>query len=191
MAERDFLETFKVPPVAYNFVDQMVTEVEQRFLARMAGKEFTAPEVVDLVSELRGEPASEQEAAMVLRQGYKRGSLNLLDEERMLYAVSDFFVRLDVFSVTETEVYRRFPKEVRRQLNTLYLERYVGGLDRMADTPTLDEVVPLEELTERIERDERQIYLSPCDCRALAGECEKPTLTCLSYRTVPGSYASR
>lgn len=191
MASQAFIEAFKVPSEALDVVDQMIKPAVQGFLAKQAGQPFSAQEVAGEIEQLRGEKVMPEEVDLLLRYGYEHGFLNLVDEQEPRYEVADFFVFLDVFSVREQETYSAFPAETRKALNELYLERYVGGLDRMADTPTLDEVVPLEEMVRRIEEDERQIYLSHCDCRCLAGDCEKPTLTCLSYRTVPGSYASR
>lgn len=67
---------------------------------------------------------------------------------------------------------------------------------------TEDEVLPVDEVVERILADGRPLYLSPCDCRALHGHALEPggldslsgdrtEPVCLSYRTAPGSFASR
>ena len=187
MTKTDFLAAFCVPKVALGVVDEMVTDAEQHFVAEMAGRTFTARTAARLVSKLRGQTTPLAQVKALLYGAYKRGILNLV--ERGKYVVADFFVRLDVFCVTEPETYARFPNRTQEALNALYLQRYIEEFGGMNGRFTQDEVVPLEVLVARIETDERPLYLSPCDCRALAGGGE--WMVCLSYRTAPGSYASR
>lgn len=191
MANPNFIKAFKVPEEAYTVIDQMLSKREQDFIEQMEGAEFTVTEASKTIEKVYKKTFSDEELIVFLREKYTKGLLNLTDEKLKCYKIADFFVFLDVFSVTQQRIYQSFSSETRKALNELYLERYVKGLDKNSEYPTLDEVVPLNQMIERIEKDERQIYLSPCDCRALAGDCDKPILTCLSYRTAPGSYASR
>ncbi len=190
--EAAFIKLFGVPEEGLAMAQAMVNEEEQAFALHMGREAFFPARAQMVLGSLRDGEVSGEETAHFLAQGYRRGYLNLCDEETQQYALADFFVRLDIFSVSEPEVYQSFPPGTWEALNRLYLQRYLDGLDDAAQTPTLDEVLPMEELLKRMEADERQIYLSPCDCRALAGQvCGKPLNTCLSYRTAPGSYASR
>lgn len=106
------------------------------------------------------------------------------------YTLSDFYGRLDVFVVTEPERYSSFDPERRRALDEWYFNAYCARLNPDV-SPTEDAVLPLAEVLDRIEQDPRQLYLSPCDCRSVAGNCEKPRLTCLSYRSGPNTFAGR
>lgn len=223
MASAEFIRRFGVPDAAVGVVDSMIAPMEQDFLAQLPeGRWFSPVKARPWLTKAAGRDIDADEAKAVLRRGYERGLLDLQKLPFGVdYRLGDFFTFLDVYCVAEPERWAAVPWETRRVLDAAYLERYMVGLDveagsgpgitagrppaRASDeqlyeigqdagvVPTLDEILPLNEVLERVLADERPVYLSPCDCRALnTGDgTQEGEQYCLSYRTAPGSYASR
>jgi NAD-dependent dihydropyrimidine dehydrogenase PreA subunit len=182
---QSFLQAFAVPQVAYSVIDRIVLPEEQRVIESLKSAFFSENDVPDgfasaaykrgifSIAEESGDGAS----------GAEKSVPNNLNNR---YTLSSFYGRLDVFSVSETETYRSFPAETRKALNDWYFDAYYKQLSSPQDT-----VITLEEACSRIDKDQRQIYLAPCDCRSLAGDCGKLLETCLSWRSGANTFAGR
>lgn len=193
-----FYRIFKVPEAAYPVIDAIVSPSEQRLiclLKKLKEKEFTVEDVERGLRETGGSFQNSETARDFTERAYQRGIFSMViaetsEAEADRYTLSDFYGRLDVFVVTEQERYRSFAPERRRALDEWYFEAYYGRLGP-DPAPTEDAVLPLAEALVRIEQDARQLYLSPCDCRSLTGDCGKLRETCLSYRSGPNTFAGR
>lgn len=197
MASAEFIRRFGVPQVAEGVIDEMIPPMEQDFLVQLPeGGWFSPQRARPWLTKAAGRDIDTDEAGALLRLAYERGVLEMqqlsFGED---YRLSDFFTFLDVFSVAEPERWTAMDKGLRRTLDEAYLARYLAGLGQSTPDglPTEDEVLPLAEVVERVLADERPVYLSACDCRALHTGDGAPggAQYCLSYRTAPGSYASR
>ncbi|MDR2193347.1 MAG: 4Fe-4S dicluster domain-containing protein [Treponema sp.] len=192
-----FYRVFKVPEVAYPVIDAIVSPLEQRLICLLNKGRFTVDDVEQAFWDIEGSSRSGESARDFAGRAYRRGIFSLVIPETGeagpdRYTLSDFYGRLDVFVVTEQERYRSFDPERRHALDEWYFNAYCARLNPdPAVSPTEDAVLPLAEVLARIEQDPRQLYLSPCDCRSLSGNCGKPQLTCLSYRGGPNTFAGR
>ncbi|HCD43023.1 MAG TPA: 4Fe-4S ferredoxin, partial [Lachnoclostridium sp.] len=178
-----FIKKFQIPEAAYSNLDKLFTPEEIDFVSRMEQKVFSEEDVRAMgFSDPKG----------FLENSYKRGIVSLSDEEKGTFRISDFYNRLDIFSISETETYRSFSKEDREALDEWYFDAYCSGLDPDPDRPpTADEVMPLDEVLDFIDKQERPVYLNYCDCRSLRGDCGLPTKTCITYKNGLNSFAHR
>jgi ferredoxin len=132
------------------------------------------------------------DAEQFLKNSYRRGIISVVDLEKGSYKISNFYGRLDIFSISETDTYKKFPLEARDSLDEWYFEAYYKGLNQNPEVrPTDDEILPLEEVLSFIDGQERPVYLNYCDCRSLRGDCGLSTKTCITYRDGINSFAHR
>ncbi len=178
-----FIKKFQIPEAAYSSFDRMFTEEEIDFVSRMERETFTEEDVEALGIE-RGK--------QFIENAYRRGIISAADPEGRTYRISDFYSRLDIFSISETEIYKSFPEKDRRDLDSWYFETYCSGLDQNLElTPTEDEILPLDQVLAFIDRQDRSVYLNYCDCRSLRGDCGLPTKTCITYKNGINTFAHR
>jgi ferredoxin len=192
-----FYRTFKVPEVAYPVIDVIVSPMEQHLICLLKKERFTVDDIARELREIDSLFCNDESARDFTGRAYHRGVFSMVipansEVKSNWYTLSDFYGRLDVFVVTESEQYRSFDPEQRHALDDWYFNAYCERLNsNPAVSPTEDAILPLMEVLDRIEQDSRQLYLSRCDCRSLTGDCGKPLLTCLSYRSGPNTFAGR
>lgn len=183
MSLENFIEKFKIPEVAYPFINKIFTKEEIDFVDRMEKDVFTNHDV----EEITGSNADE-----FIKDSYRRGVISIADEAAGKYMISNFYSRLDIFSISEQEVYRSIPKDDQTAMDAWYFEAYYKGLiPDLNVRPTDDEILPLDKVLEFIDTQDRPVYLNYCDCRSLRGECGKPTKTCITYKDGINSFAHR
>lgn len=177
------IEKFNIPQAAYANIDQFFTDEEISFISKLEKEHFTQEDL-----RAMGIANAEQ----FLADSYRRGIVSVEDEEKGIYRISDFYHRLDIFSITETAVYAGFSQEDREALDEWYFASYCASLDPDPScSPTEDEILPLHEVLAFIDRQERPVYLNHCDCRSLRGDCGLPTRTCITYKDGPNSFVHR
>ena len=177
-----FLSTFKVPDVAVSVIDRIVSADDIGFVEALATEVFTVEDARTALVESTGEPWSEARVAEFLDGAYRRGVIRLLDESFTRFAMGSFYDRLEVFVVTEPETYHALSRETQVALDGWYLEAYMDSLGD-EQRPTSDRVVSRDEAITYVDTIERPIWLNRCDCRTLAGRCDKPVDTCISFRS--------
>jgi len=188
MDEKVVIEKFKIPKEAYDVISYILSEEEVSFIAKIDKDTFTAQDVVELADSNQ----ILEQAQEFLKNGYKRGVFVKVGERADTYGLSSFYGRLDVFAISETDRYRSLTQEQRKRLDAWYFGDYEASLDTdLRVRPTSDEVLPLEKVLEFIEKQDRTIYLNPCDCRAIAGKCDKPIFTCITYRNGLNTFSDR
>lgn len=183
MSLENFIKKFKVPKVAYPFVNKIFVKEEIYFIDKMDKDIFTKQDVEKIIGS---------NVDAFIKDSYRRGIISFVDEAGSTYKIADFYSRLDIFSISEQEVYRSIPKEDQIAIDAWYFETYYNGLDPdLSVRPTEDEILPLDKVVKFIDANDRPIYLNYCDCRSLSGECGKPTKTCITYRNGINSFAHR
>ncbi|HEY8805498.1 MAG TPA: hypothetical protein VIM42_10420 [Clostridium sp.] len=166
MSLETFIGKFQIPKVAYPFINKIFTKEEINFVDKMDKDIFTKQDVEESI----GSNADE-----FIKDSYRRGIISLLDEVTSTYKIADFYSRLDIFSVSEQEIYRSIPKKGQIAMDAWYFESYYNGLDPNLNVrATEDEILPLDKVLEFIDAQNRPVYLNYCDCRSLGGECGKP-----------------
>ncbi|MDR2489886.1 MAG: 4Fe-4S binding protein, partial [Spirochaetaceae bacterium] len=177
---------FAIPPLAAldACLDVIIQPHEQRIIQEIAAADGS-------------DGASMDVAAL-----YRRGILDIAGEPESAYTaprykLADFYTRLEVFVITEHDAWRRLPRAVRQEIDAWYFDAYYSRLAISAETPpTEDAVFTLDETLAFIDRETRQPYLAPCDCRSLANElygpsCGKPLEVCISFKNGPNTGAHR
>lgn len=183
MSIENFIEKFQIPVAAYPFINKIFTKDEIDFVDRIDKDIFVKQDVEEIV----GCNADE-----FINESYRRGIVSIVDETAGTYRISNFYSRLDIFSISEQEAYGSIPEEGRIALDSWYFEAYYNGLDADLNVrPTKDEILPLEKVLEFIDTQDRPVYLNHCDCRSLGGECGKPTRTCITYKNGINSFVHR
>ncbi|OCA98577.1 4Fe-4S binding protein [Clostridium beijerinckii] len=180
---QNFIKKFQIPEVAYPFINKIFTKEEIEFVDKMDKDTFTKKDIEKIIDENSDE---------FIKNSYRRGVISLVDEETSTYKIANFYSRLDIFSISEQEVYRSIPKEDQLAMDAWYFKAYYDVLDPdFSVRPTEDEILPLNKVLEFIDTQDRPVYLNYCDCRSLRGECEKPTKTCITYRNGINTFAHR
>ncbi|MDC7288747.1 4Fe-4S binding protein [Blautia schinkii] len=187
---KKIIEKFQIPPEAEDIVEKVLEPLECELLSGWEGGDsFTLDELVDFLAAAQLLTDSETAESFVQRC-FVRGVLDKAEGGR--YRFGTFYGRLDIFATSESEAYRMLPQTKRQELDDWYFQRYLERLGSDSGVnPTADEVLPLDEVLSFIENKEEQPYLALCDCRMLTGECNSPTLTCITYRTADNSFVSR
>jgi Pyruvate/2-oxoacid:ferredoxin oxidoreductase delta subunit len=183
-----FCELFGVPELnaARKHIDRIVTPPEQEVLLALGQGSFTAEE------------ADRIGGAGFTVKAYRRGVLSL-EGSGPYYRAAGFYTRLEIFAVSEPELYRNLDVEDQREIDEWYFDTYYKSLEIKAGAPpTADAVLTLAEAVTFIENETRQAYLVNCDCRSLAAGavphesvCGKPLEVCISFRNGPNSNAHR
>lgn len=184
-----FLAAFGVPEAAEAVIDRMVSADEMALIAAVAEqglRVFTAGDAARIFSGR--EPAGG--VPVFLEAAWRRGVLLREGEDPTRYRAGSFYSRLDTFAVTQTQEFLALSTQTRCNLDDWYFEAYVAQLGD-APSPTADRTVTLAQACEEVDRQEGGIWLNPCDCRLLAGNCGKPTDTCITFANGPNSLVRR
>lgn len=187
---KEFLKLFEVPEAARPIIDRIVEGEEIALVEEFGNRSFSLDEAFVARGRWSRKARSLVQVDVFLRRAYKRAVLSLEAESFARYKASNFYGRLDVFAVTESEAYGELPSETRKALDDWYFGAYISKLGD-AIRPTEDRIVGLEEAYAIVEREDRPIWLNGCDCRILAGNCDMPTETCISFRSGINTMAHR
>jgi NAD-dependent dihydropyrimidine dehydrogenase PreA subunit len=183
MSLENFIKKFQIPEAAYPFINKIFTKDEIDFVDKVDKDVFTKQDA----EEITGNNADK-----FIKDSYRRGIISFVDEAAGTYKIADFYSRLDIFSISEQEAYRSIPREGRIAMDAWYFEAYYNGLNPDLNVrPTEDKILPLDEVLEFIEGEDRPIYLNYCDCRSLGGECGKPAKTCITYKNGINTFSHR
>ena len=98
----NFIKKFQIPKVAHPSINKIFTKEEINFVDKMDKDIFTKQDVEKII---------ESETDVFIKDSYRRGVISLVDEATNTYKIADFYSRLDIFSISEQEVYRSIPKE--------------------------------------------------------------------------------
>lgn len=189
-----FYEKYQVPADVRQYVPRLFTKKEITF-AIAAPENFGVADIEEIFrnTEFEGSIQNSENAKQYLTEEYQRGFINLVDETRTRWKLSDYAAFMDVYVVREYEDYvNRFSKQERKDIDIKYFNAsFVPKEQHPEYAPTNDEVFTLQEILDFVDRKEGQIYLNNCDCRSFAGDCGKLRLTCISYRGGINTYADR
>ena len=176
-----FISKFKVPEVAINLINEIFLPEEIKLVEALDNESFTISDLKIAFLEKYKEEWLEENIKLLLEKSYKRGIINLIDENFREFKLNTFYTRLDIFAMTEPDKYLAFPKETRKAIDSWYFNEYINGLGN-EERPSEDRVGTMQEALDYIDSVDKPIWLNRCDCRTLAGNCDKPTDTCISFR---------
>lgn len=176
----NFIETYGVPEAAIGVIDVFVSPEEKLLIEALESREFTVETARDALEKHTGRAWDLASVENLVVKAYRKAVLELVDEDAQTYRIGAFYSQLDTFAVSQTNDFLYLPPEVRKALDEWCFSLYLGSLSK-EEQPTADKVLSLEETLELIEATEHGIWLEPCDCRILAGKCDKPVEVCLSF----------
>ena len=176
-------EKFEIPKEAQEFTDIFFTEDDINVINAVDKDDFSAEDVKQVVEDANG----------YLDDAYKRGVVSFLDRANGRYKLNNFYGFLDVFVVTQKEKYHsQLTRAQRGAIDDWYFGAYIKRLDPdYSKPPTEDVILTLEESLEYIDKDDRQLFWTHCDCKCLLGDCGLPTKVCLSYYVGDNAYSDR
>lgn len=174
--EKIIVNKFNIPEVAVSLIDFFFTEADKEFITNQKEDTFKSNDILK----------------DYLTDAFNRGIISKTDSSGDYYQLNDFWGLLDVFCVSQTEKYHTLSREIRRQLDQLYFDKYYSDLDSdLSRRPTSDKVLTLEEMLQFIDGLEEPLYWSYCDCKCLGGDCGLPSHTCINYAPGINSFAAR
>lgn len=154
------------------WLDRFYEPAEMRLLARLGGKD-PIPSLI--IAELGFSEAD-------LERAYRRGVVESWERP------ASFHVRFEIWALFEG--WKDIPEDIRKQLNQWELHRSISGnRDRVAalrdgQAPDPRTITPryvlLEEAMEILRRVDH-IYLWPCNCRSMLGNCDQSVYTCIRF----------
>lgn len=176
-----FISRFEVPKAAISVIEKFIYPEEILLIEALSSESFTNNDAKECLEVSTGVKWPDIKLELFLQNAYKRGIILLEDENYKNFRIGNFYGRLDIFAVTETDKYNNLPREVQIALDDWYFNAY---LSRLGDNlrPSEDKVVTLQQALNYIDTIDLPIWLNHCDCRILAGYCNKPTDTCISFR---------
>lgn len=185
-----FIALFEIPPAALPVIEQILRPEEILLIEALGSESFNALEAKAALEKLGGNDWTTEKTELLLEQAYKRGVTLAEDETLTRYRIGNFYGRLDVFAITEHETYLALPRETQMALDSWYFDAYLAKLGD-DEQPSADQIVTLQQTLDYIDTVDRQIWLNRCDCRTLAGYCDMPTNTCLTFKNGINTVAHR
>lgn len=177
-----FIDKFKIPQEAVPYITLFFTKEEIDFVEQMDKEVFTKEDV----AKLKENPEE------FIKKAYGRGVISIDNPENDTFKINDFYGRLDIFAVSETDKYKTIPKEDRNKIDDWYFEQFYTSLNPDPNVrPTGDKILTLAETLDFIDSQNRPVYLNYCDCRSLKGDCGMPTKTCITYKDGINTFAHR
>jgi NAD-dependent dihydropyrimidine dehydrogenase PreA subunit len=176
-----FMAAFQAPEFIKPYLHHFITEQEIELVIRMQGRSLTRDQIVSL---FEGNP----DIDCLLEQAYRHFVIN--KEERdgaVYYSAGDFYARLD--DQCKFGNYHVLPQKIRQQLDKwCYLEylkrnkyfKVVVDNDPDYENCHNDLVLLVPEVEEMIDAAEK-ILVSPCNCKMLADNCDRPREVCLLF----------
>jgi len=177
----EFLSAFEVPTAAIPVIDRIVAPEEIVLIESVSERSFDSAGAAAALEAHTGEEWPSDRVTELLLAAYRRGILLAEDERLERFEIGAFYGRLDVFAVTEPEAYLALPRESQLALDAWYFKAYCDGLGDDPE-PSGDRMATLAQTLDYIDTVDRQIWLNRCDCRTLAGHCDTPTDTCITFR---------
>lgn len=178
-----FIERFGVPQVALEEVNTFFSEEEINFVEKINKDIFEKEDVEKII---------DREADDFIAQSYHRGIISIDDEQKKTYTLCNFKRFLDIFVVSETAKYKGIEEGRRKSISDWYFEEYYKTKDPDPNVKASpDEIMTVDEICDFIDSQDRPVYLNYCDCRSFAGDCGKPTKTCITYHNEPNSFVHR
>ena len=178
-----FFKVFELPPVMQPHVDLIVNEQEIDLVLGLDDQSMTLGQVAEMMG------MEVQETEEFLEKADKRRAVETKTEEGVTTYSAGTFARR-VRPLTMFEQWGGVPEEARKQVADAHMDGFLELRKSLLDPATADlayldsisrqHVLLLHEALEQNEAATIHMVV-PCDCRALALNCDRPLETCLWY----------
>jgi Pyruvate/2-oxoacid:ferredoxin oxidoreductase delta subunit len=183
----NFLTYFKVPEVAKSMVNLLVTDKEKEIIETIKNNSYSINKLSTLI-----ENKFKENGEAVVNKMYKRALLNKIEVEGEIhFKISEFYDRIAYFCQYETDLWLSVDKKIRDKIDEWYVNVYAESAklrleDMLQGKRELIEnayFFTLQETLDLIDSIDKQIYVVPCNCKAVAQKCLKPKEVCLLFET--------
>jgi len=180
-----FCAVMEVPDFMIAWLDRFYEPEEIKFILALDQQRLTD---MDAKGPTDGTSKNEPDwPDEFLARCYRRGVINLDDDGH--YVPADFHARYEFWALFEG--WQDLPGEIKDRLNQWELQSFVHRkkpyIDAYKKSSQRDrsfvwpEYVLLDEALELIQK-VPQVYLWPCNCRAMMQRCKKPGFVCLRFK---------
>lgn len=187
----NYLTYFKVPKMAESMAHLLVSDKEKKIIETIKNDKYSFEEISTLIEKKFGVCGK-----AVVKEMYERAILNKIEiDENIYFEVSGFYYRIAYFCQYESETWLKVPEGVRKKIDEWYVNAYAESakikLEEMLEGKR--ELIEnayfftLQETLDLIDSINEQIYVVPCNCKAVAQNCEKPKGVCLLFEYGPNS----
>lgn len=175
------MDVFEVWEQGLPYLYLMVDAREMELVVKLAGQILTVEMIADLMT------LDYTQTFDLVRRAYSRCVLNkVVQGGNTKYTSANFYTRLDHFAKYEN--WHDIPAEDRQIINRSFLDQFISkhkdnierkmhGLEAENALPN-DTVMLLSEVEDMIDA-ATDIVVTPCDCRKLGENCDKPIETCI------------
>ncbi|AOT70707.1 4Fe-4S binding protein [Geosporobacter ferrireducens] len=179
------IEYYEVPEPFHHLIELMLLENEIKLISLMGREAFDLEQLENLIRE-----NFDQNSDSFLKNCYKRAIIKKFEQDHNIYfKVDRFYTRLSYFAQYESKTWQAIAKDERQKLDEWCFKTYVEDIRETIEKKIKGENIPLhnsnimtlKEAQEMIDSMEREIYLQPCNCRAIALNCSKPKNTCIQF----------
>lgn len=177
-----FVTTFAVPDVAVEVIERFVSPVEVALVGHFREQPFSTADAATVLEASTGDAWGEERVREVLDSAYRRGVLRIVEGSQDLFRAGTFAECLEFMVVGRPDEYDSLDVGLRASLDEWCFATYLDSLGP-DKRPTSDRVATLDEVLVSIDAEEREIWLNTCDCAVLAGRCDRPRQTCITYRS--------
>ncbi len=186
---------FEVPERFYHLAPAMLTKDEIKLIGLVGKEELSHHEFSQIIKS-----DFNVNAEAFLLACYRRAVIRKTEKDGILcYGITDFYTRMSYFAQYEPEKWYGIPAADRKELDEWCLAEYV---ERIKDTVVKkingetvslhnSHLMTLKEAQAMIDHLEQVIYLQPCNCKAIALNCEKPRNVCIQFGCGMNSPADR
>lgn len=183
----NFLTYFKVPEVAKNMAHLLATDKEREIIETIKNHSYSLKELSKIIEE-KFNGIGEN----LVKEMYKRALLNKIEVDgEVRFETAGFYYRIAYFCQYERDLWLSVPEGIRNRIDEWYVNAYAESakirLEEMLQGKR--ELIEnayfftLQETLDLIDSIEKQIYVVPCNCKAVAQKCEKPKGVCLLFET--------
>ena len=181
----DVIAKIHAPQFIEPYIKTFYDNLELQLISTIDRDNFTSEHIQTCLGE-------NLDANDFIENAYRRGVISYVNNQRMLYKLGSFYLRLDIKATSEYDSYRNLPTNILAQLDEWCMNEYMSTLSRdNEEPPTEDRVYTLEEIIEYVNRREGPLFLNFCDCRSLSGKCGHLRRTCITYKTGINTYSDR
>ena len=188
-------EIFEVPNEAKSFIHMMISDSEMRLIYMMGDKLYTRNELIELISD-----NFDINPKQFIENSYNRSVLDKENRDEIIYfKVSNVYSRLAVFAQFENDIWENINFNIRKSVDEWYVNEYANRSKSKVEAFRKGEVglienayfFTLEETLKLIEESEKNLYVLPCNCKAVAMNCSKPIDVCIQFEEGINTMADR
>ena len=166
----EIIKLLKVPEIVKPFLNIIYTEDDLEILAAIKEGTLSATDI--------------EVSIEMLNSAYKDSVVDkILDKDLIKYKVSPLTVRLDNLASFQKEQWHKIDAEAREKIADWLFSEYLDGKKAKTVnelTENASKIVPLNIAIDFVKEVNRDIYVIPCDCKAITEGCNSDKNVCMS-----------